>query len=59
MFADDPLLFGKANVQQITCIIEVLTRFFDSSEQNISVAKYNIMFYMNTSMHIRRQIVQV
>lgn len=59
MFADDRILFGKATVQQITCITKVPRNFCEASSQRVSVDKSRILFSKNTPMHIRNQIVQV
>jgi hypothetical protein len=44
MFADDLLLFGEANLNQINYVMEVLNLFCSMSGQEVSVEKTSILF---------------
>lgn len=44
LFADDSLLFCKAENEQIVCIQEILAKYEEASRQEINLAKSSIFF---------------
>lgn len=58
IFVNDLILFGKAIVHQVACIMKVLKNFCEASYQRVSIEKSNIMFSKNTPQQLRRQIMQ-
>ncbi|CAK8542086.1 unnamed protein product [Lathyrus sativus] len=58
MFADDLILFGRVVENQITCIMEVLDKYYGESGQRISYDKSRILFSKSTDVYTRRKIIQ-
>jgi hypothetical protein len=57
MFADDLLLFGKANTAQMQCVKHILKQFCDLSGQKVNIEKSSIMFSKNVNHEVREELV--
>jgi hypothetical protein len=53
MFADDLLLFGEANGDQMNCVMRVLNEFCNISGQKVSIEKTSILFSKNVTLETR------
>jgi hypothetical protein len=59
MFADDLLLFGEANENQMRCVIETLQQFCDMSGQQVSHEKTSILFSRNVERGTRNNLLRI
>jgi hypothetical protein len=59
MFADDLLLFGEANIEQMNCVMSILNEFCYLSGQKVSIEKTSIMFSKNVKREARDRLQQV
>lgn len=59
MFADDLLLFGQANMEQMRRVLHVLEQICRMSGQQVSLAKTSVMFSKNVPREVRNQLVNV
>ena len=55
-FADDSILFAKANVPEAQRLQHILNLYEENSGQKINLAKSALLFSTNTKQEIRRQI---
>ena len=55
-FADDLMLFPKANSKNCESIIEVLDNFYNLAGQKVNLTKSKILFSPNVSCRRRRSI---
>lgn len=55
-FADDSLLFCRANLQKIRTIIEILTIYEDTSRQSINFRKSALTFSPSIGVDLRESI---
>lgn len=59
MFADDLLLFGRASVSQLECVLRVLNTFCLLSGHQVSKEKTPILFSRNVTGALKRELVQM
>ncbi|XP_061350333.1 uncharacterized protein LOC133295506 [Gastrolobium bilobum] len=59
LFADDLLLFGEANIDQVKSIMNCLTKFGNMSGQKVSYPKSNIFFSKNVPIDVANAIVKI
>lgn len=59
MFADDLLLYGRASVEQMQCVLQVLDQFCSLSGQQVSIEKSCLYFSKNVTPQVRRDLVQL
>ena len=57
MFVDDLILFGTATEAQISVVLDILAKFYNSSGQRINMDKTNFFFSNNTHMSTRKLIL--
>lgn len=57
MFADDLILFGTATEAQISVVLDILAKFYNSSGQCINMDKTNFFFSNDTPMSTRKLIL--
>lgn len=57
MFADDILLLGKASIEQMATVKEVLHKFCLCSGQAVSFHKPSILFSKNVDAQLQRDII--
>nr|XP_023887877.1 uncharacterized protein LOC112000001 [Quercus suber] len=55
-FADDSLLFCRANSQEVSSIMEILKQYEEASRQQINRGKTQLFFSPNTDPHLQEEI---
>lgn len=59
LFADDSLLFCKAEVAQVDCVMEILSTFEACSGQEINLEKSSIFLSKNAGCLLRQEVCSV
>lgn len=59
MFADDRLLFGQANANQMQCMLDILKDFGDMFGQQVSIDKTSMIFSKGVTHKVRTNLVNI
>lgn len=59
MYADDVVIYGKAKLQEVAVIIEILRQYTSWTRQELNFTKSSIHFSSNVNSRLRSQICRV